>query len=72
MEQPKRIILNIFHDQTTALMGTLLPLDHEWVLKVGDITYKIHVGPREYRIYKGFYLKEVKRLLLMGMYVNTM
>jgi hypothetical protein len=49
-----------------TLSGKLVQIGDEWGLKVGDITYEIHLGPGEYRDSKGFVLTNDKAATVKG------
>lgn len=53
------------------LEGTLVKLGDEWGLKVNDTFYEIHMGPSEYRDYKGFILNEGEMAYIKGFVSGT-
>jgi hypothetical protein len=57
--------------QSTTLKGILMQIGEEWGLKVGDTVYAIHLGPREYRTSKRFFLKEGQRATVKGFAYKT-
>ncbi len=57
--------------QSTTLKGILMQIGEEWGLKVGDTVYAIHLGPREYRTSKGFFLKEGQEATAKGFVYKT-
>lgn len=54
-----------------SLNGTLVKLGDEWGLKEGEKIYEIHMGPEEYRLYKGVILIEGENVKVKGFVYNN-
>ena len=55
----------------TTLTGTLVQEGEEWMLKVGDTIYEIHLGPSEYMKQKGLVLKSGEEAKVRGFVYET-
>ncbi len=51
--------------------GVFVKLNDEWGLKTGDRVFEIHMGPAEYRAYKGFTVKEGENAKVSGFVYNN-
>jgi hypothetical protein len=57
--------------QSTTIKGILMQIGEEWSLKARDTVYAIHLGPREYRESKGFFLKGGQEATVEGFMYKT-
>lgn len=49
-----------------SLSGELVRMGNEWGLRVGEMLYEIHMGPEDYRTYKGLVLAEGQQANITG------
>lgn len=58
--------------KVSTLEGSLIKLNaEEWALKVGDITYALHMGPSSFRDYHKFVMEENSIARVKGSVHNT-
>lgn len=54
-----------------TITGTLIPEQHEWMLKAEDKVYELHLGPSAYRESKGVVLEKGLEASVQGFIYNT-
>jgi hypothetical protein len=57
--------------RVATLTGILEQHGDEWGLKVGTTSYEIHLGPADYRVHKGFVLKDGDQATISGFVYST-
>lgn len=57
--------------EVKTVTGSLVQKGDEWGLKVGDITYEIHMGPTDFRNAQGLVLKDGAGAVVTGYVYNT-